>query len=141
MTCVDAGEGRTCVQGLFRNDFPDRVGVIECDRGRDCGEDESCYKNPQFPGQRCDFTIAGMDGLSEPAYCSGQEDCVAYCRHDQRWVPNCHGGSCECLDRCTKDADCTNCGPLIVRRQEIDGNAVPFCDRRKAACDCRARRR
>jgi len=142
-TCVEGDDGPTCVKGLFRHDISLFNRVIECDRGRDCGEDESCYKNPQVPGRRCDFAIAGVDGLSEPAYCTGAEDCVAYCRFDDRAVPNCHvdpkrhSGRCECLTRCTKDTDCDGCERLAVLRGEADG--APFCDRRKGACECRKR--
>jgi hypothetical protein len=146
MTCVVGETGPTCEKGLFRNDLPGRSGVIECDRGRDCGEDESCFQNPQLPGRRCDFTIAGVDSLSEPASCTGPEDCVAYCRLDERVVPNCHvepkahGGTCECLQRCAKDADCNGCMGLAVLRGNIDPGSPAFCDRRKKACECRERR-
>jgi hypothetical protein len=146
MTCVEGENGPTCEQGLFRNQVPFRNGVIECDRGRDCGDGESCYQNPQLPGRRCDFGLAGIDGLTEPAYCTGPEDCVAYCRLDERAVPNCHVGAkkqvgvCECLSPCTKDADCDGCMRLAVLRGDVDPTATAFCDRRKKACECPARK-
>jgi hypothetical protein len=147
MTCVLQDGEPTCVKGAFRNELPFRAGVIECDRGRDCGEDESCYQNPQLPGRRCDFAIAGVDGLSERAYCTSAEDCAGYCRLAEGAVPNCHvdpkarSGRCECLDRCAKDADCEGCGRLGVLREDLDPNAAAFCDRKKGACECRARKR
>jgi hypothetical protein len=147
MTCVDGDGGPTCKQGRFRDDASLLAGIIECDRGRDCGEDESCYQNPQVRGRRCDFSIAGIDSLSEPAYCTGPEDCGAYCRLDEHAVPNCHvdaeshSGRCECLKLCTKDADCDGCGLLAVLRGNIDPGSAAFCDRRKGACECRERKR
>ncbi len=110
MTCVDEDGKPTCTRGLFRNEIPLRSDVLECDRGRDCGEDESGYQNPQAPGRRCDFAIAGVDGLSEPAYCTGPEDCTAYCRSAEGAVPSCHvdakrrSGRCECRGRRTTPA-------------------------------------
>jgi hypothetical protein len=147
MTCVDGEAGPTCVPGAFRDDVTLQKGVIECDRGRDCGEDESCFQNPQLPGRRCDFGIAGVDGLSERAYCTGAEDCVAYCRLDATAVPNCHvatvggkkrAGVCECLTRCTKDTDCDGCARLAILREGVSMAATAFCDRRKGACECSA---
>lgn len=147
-TCVEGDAGPTCVEGLFRNEIPVRTGVLECNRGRDCGEDESCYDNPQLPGRRCDFSLAGIDGLSERAHCTGPEDCSAYCRHDKDAVPNCHGetkgrsGRCECLRPCTKDADCgEECRRLAALRDGGDPGVRAYCDRRKGACECRAGRR
>jgi hypothetical protein len=146
MTCVEEEGGPTCTKGIFRNDIPLTNGVIECNRGRDCGEDESCYQNPQMPGRRCDFSIAGIDGLTEPTYCTGPEDCVASCRLDERAVPSCRvaakqqSGHCECLKRCKEDTDCDGCMLLAVQRGNIDPSATAFCDQRKGACECPARR-
>lgn len=147
MTCIDEGSGPACAKGLFVDEISLHPGVIECDRGRDCGEDESCYQNPQLSGRRCDFAIAGVDNLSEPAYCTGAEDCLGYCRLDEHAVPNCHvlakehSGRCECLERCTKDADCNGCGRLAILRGDVDPGVAAFCDRRKGACECRERSR
>jgi hypothetical protein len=99
-----------------------------------------------MPGRRCDFSLFGIDGLTEPTYCTGAEDCVASCRYDERAVPSCHigakqqSGTCECLKHCTQDTDCDGCGFLAVHRGNIDPGAKAFCDRRKGACECPERK-
>jgi hypothetical protein len=146
MTCVVEDAGPTCVPGVFRNDFGDRTDVLECERGRDCGEDESCYQNPRSPGQRCDFSVAGLDGLVEPAYCTGPEDCVAACRLAAGTVPSCYTkakqrlGHCECLTPCTQDADCEGCGRLAMERNGDFPDSSAYCDRKKGGCECRVKK-
>lgn len=145
-TCVLESGAETCTAERIEDDWFSRAAVVECNRGRDCGEDQACYQNPQLPGRRCDYALAGIDGLSEPAYCTGAEDCAGYCRHDARSVPSCHvagkgrSGRCECLDPCTKDADCPTCDRLAILRDDLGSGGRPFCDRRKGACDCRPKR-
>jgi hypothetical protein len=140
MTCVQTDDGRACVPGIKR--FPADFGVIECERGKDCGEDESCYNNPQAPGYRCDFSLAGVDGLSESAQCQDATDCVAFCRRDGS-LPSCYENPetrarrCECLARCTKDEECGPCEAILIPRGAGLDASEAFCDKARGACDCR----
>jgi hypothetical protein len=149
MTCVEGEDGPTCEKGVFRNNIPYRFGVIECNRGRDCGEDESCYQNPQLPGHHCDYGLTGIDELTEHALCTGPEDCTAYCRDGESQAAVCYvapkhkdGGVCECVPQCSRDNQCANvCQYLSLRREEVQMNDEAFCDKRKGVCACRKPRK
>lgn len=142
MTCVETGGKRACVQGESLD--PWKYAVIECDRGRDCGEDESCFTNPQRAGHRCDWDLQGIDAMSEQALCDAPEDCVASCRHAPASIPSCYihsetkKGRCECLSPCKKDDECEDCTYLVLRRGEGELPAEPFCDLSRSVCDCRS---
>jgi hypothetical protein len=148
MTCVEPQEGkRACVPGVLPR-YPENIGkgVIECDRGRDCGEDESCFTNPQVAGHRCDWGLAGVDPLSESALCADVTDCAAFCRNDPARAPSCHvdpstrQGRCECLMRCAKEQDCksNDCTQILLARGAADTSGKAFCDKARGVCECGA---
>lgn len=140
-TCVETGGVRSCKPGELR--YPETLDVIECDRGRDCADGEACYKNPQAGGHRCDFGLAGVDALSEPALCAADADCADFCKGPFDQVASCWlgrgpaHGTCECTRRCTKNEDCANaCMSLKIRRED---NATPTgdaCDKARGLCKC-----
>jgi hypothetical protein len=144
--CVMSESGLECAPASTAVAEGDELvrGVVECWWGRECPEDQSCYRNPMRPGTRCDYGLAGVDAFTEPALCAANEDCRAFCRHAPSYVPHCYvndqetGDSfCECLPACTKDADCTNCDPILTMRQAFGATAQPYCDATMKACDCR----
>jgi hypothetical protein len=108
MTCIATNGSRSCIPGVWT--FLERSDVIECDRGRDCGEDESCFMFQADEGHHCYWTVE-LDASSEPALCEGAADCAVYCRLTPASVGSCYVdaehplGRCECFSRCATDAD------------------------------------
>lgn len=144
LACVRAEGGLRCEprEGRF---VPD---LVECSLGRQCSEDQSCFKYPSANGTRCDYNLRGVDDLTEPALCDSVADCKAYCRGDPSMVPHCFKGSgpsgevgsafCECLLPCTKDTDCPeNCFRLALHRSQDSSELERRCDKKIHACDCR----
>jgi hypothetical protein len=118
----------------------DQAELIECDRGRDCAPDESCFE--AYAGRRCDLNARSWAGDDLPI-CDDASDCLAFCggSGDAVCAPGGEVKVCECRPPCRRDKDCADgryCFAVSLRR--TGGSLMmnePFCNAVEQRCDCR----
>jgi hypothetical protein len=132
------GIGRCAVPRRAKQEDLSRV--FECERGRDCAPDESCFTGPG--GHWCGLNATSWAG-DEVALCQDASDCVGFCRgrKDAVCYPDGERRFCECRPACQRSQDCKSsdyCARLSLNRY---GGAMlplePFCNLAQRRCDCR----